>query len=116
MLSNDVCRPSGFHVSSSTVNKLCLWVGYFDISINSVIHAVYYCCNLSIGDQVSRKGGMTGGFYDYRRSKLKLMTSIRENNKLVNVKQEELTQVRAELQNILWTLLHVQFTSLSIAH
>ncbi|PPD74467.1 hypothetical protein GOBAR_DD28615 [Gossypium barbadense] len=24
------------------------------------------------GDQVSKKGGMTGGFYDYRRSKLKL--------------------------------------------
>ncbi|KAE8675877.1 hypothetical protein F3Y22_tig00111640pilonHSYRG00066 [Hibiscus syriacus] len=25
------------------------------------------------GDQVSKKGGMTGGFYDYRRSKLKYM-------------------------------------------
>ncbi|XP_073386967.1 structural maintenance of chromosomes protein 3 [Physcomitrium patens] len=52
------------------------------------------------GDQVSKKGGMTGGFYDYRRSKLKLLSVIRENNKLVNVKQQELTKVRAELQNI----------------
>lgn len=52
------------------------------------------------GDQVSKKGGMTGGFYDYRRSKLKLMASVRENNKLVSVKQQELTQVREELQNL----------------
>lgn len=51
---------------------------------------------------------MTGGFYDYRRSKLKLLSVIRENNKLVNVKQQELTKVRAELQNILLTLLHLQ--------
>lgn len=57
---------------------------------------------------------MTGGFYDYRRSKLKLMSSIRENNKLVNVKQQELTQVRVDLQNILWTLLYFQFNPLLI--
>lgn len=59
------------------------------------------CCNLNTGDQVSKKGGMTGGFYDYRRSKLKLLSIIRENNKLITVKQQELTKVRAELQNIL---------------
>ncbi|KAA3489732.1 structural maintenance of chromosomes protein 3 [Gossypium australe] len=31
------------------------------------------------GDQVSKKGGMTGGFYDYRRSKLKFMNIIMQN-------------------------------------
>jgi hypothetical protein len=46
---------------------------------------------------------MTGGFYDYKRSKLKLLSVIRENNKLVNAKQQELTKVRADLQNILQT-------------
>jgi len=60
------------------------------------MHMIVRCGCLPAGDQVSKKGGMTGGFYDYRRSKLKLMTSIRENNKLVNVKQQELTQVRAD--------------------
>lgn len=44
------------------------------------------------------------------------MSSIRENNKLVNVKQQELTQVRADLQNILSILLYVQFNSLLIVH
>ena len=57
------------------------------------------------GDQVSKKGGMTGGFYDYKRSKLKLLSVIRENNKLVNAKQQELAKVRADLQNILQTFL-----------
>lgn len=33
------------------------------------------------------------------------MVSVRENSKLVSVKQQELTQVREELQNILSVLL-----------
>ncbi|KAL5763624.1 hypothetical protein ACOSQ2_016218 [Xanthoceras sorbifolium] len=53
------------------------------------------------GDQVSKKGGMTGGFYDYRRSKLKFMNIIMKNTKSINMKEEELEKVRSMLQNIL---------------
>ncbi|KAF2317506.1 hypothetical protein GH714_023658 [Hevea brasiliensis] len=42
------------------------------------------------GDQVSKKGGMTGGFYDHRRSKLKFMNIIMQNTKSINLKEEEL--------------------------
>ncbi|CAK7329230.1 unnamed protein product [Dovyalis caffra] len=42
------------------------------------------------GDQVSKKGGMTGGFYDHRRSKLKFMNMIMQNTKSINIKEEEL--------------------------
>ncbi|GLU19081.1 hypothetical protein SLE2022_353480 [Rubroshorea leprosula] len=42
------------------------------------------------GDQVSKKGGMTGGFYDYRRSKLKFMNVIMQNKKAINLKEKEL--------------------------
>ncbi|XP_073140120.1 structural maintenance of chromosomes protein 3 [Henckelia pumila] len=52
------------------------------------------------GDQVNKKGGMTGGFYDYRRSKLKFMDTIRENTKSINKKEEELETVKHELQRI----------------
>ncbi|KAJ4957827.1 hypothetical protein NE237_024938 [Protea cynaroides] len=52
------------------------------------------------GDQVSKKGGMTGGFYDYRRSKLKFMNIIRQNSKSIKVKEEELKNVRLELEVI----------------
>lgn len=58
---------------------------------------------LFIGDQVSKKGGMTGGFYDFRRSKLKLMSMIRECTVNINMKQAELEQVRTRLQDILTT-------------
>ncbi|KAL8144070.1 hypothetical protein V2J09_017102 [Rumex salicifolius] len=42
------------------------------------------------GDQVSKKGGMTGGFYDHRRSKLKFMNIIKQNEVAVSVKKQEL--------------------------
>ncbi|KAD5960392.1 hypothetical protein E3N88_11864 [Mikania micrantha] len=54
------------------------------------------------GDQVSKKGGMTGGFYDKRRSKLKFMNIIRQNAMAITAKENELQNVRSELQNILY--------------
>ncbi|KAK9022109.1 hypothetical protein V6N11_002401 [Hibiscus sabdariffa] len=56
------------------------------------------------GDQVSKKGGMTGGFYDYRRSKLKFMNIIMQNTMSINKKEEELKGISMELQNILFLL------------
>ncbi|KAK1265174.1 Structural maintenance of chromosomes protein 3 [Acorus gramineus] len=45
------------------------------------------------GDQVSKKGGMTGGFYDYRRSRLTLMSKIKENKISIHRKTEELEKI-----------------------
>ncbi|KAK1354802.1 hypothetical protein POM88_048058 [Heracleum sosnowskyi] len=42
------------------------------------------------GDQVSKKGGMTGGFYDHRRSKLKFMNMIRQDTESIGEKEQEL--------------------------
>ncbi|XP_050229929.1 structural maintenance of chromosomes protein 3 [Mercurialis annua] len=52
------------------------------------------------GDQVSKKGGMTGGFYDHRRSKLKFMNMIMQNTRSINMKEEELQEVRSMLGDI----------------
>lgn len=52
------------------------------------------------GDQVSKKGGMTGGFYDYRRSKLKFMNMVVQNKRAINMKEKELEEVRNMLQEI----------------
>ncbi|CAH8341807.1 unnamed protein product [Eruca vesicaria subsp. sativa] len=52
------------------------------------------------GDQVSRKGGMTGGFYDHRRSKLRFMNTIIQNTKSINTKEKALEDVRRQLQVI----------------
>jgi hypothetical protein len=45
---------------------------------------------------------MTGGFYDHRRSKLKLISTIREGTKFINSKYDELEGIRASLQDILF--------------
>ncbi|XP_009133908.1 structural maintenance of chromosomes protein 3 isoform X2 [Brassica rapa] len=52
------------------------------------------------GDQVSRRGGMTGGFYDHRRSKLRLMNTIIQNMKSIDTKEKVLEDVRRQLQVI----------------
>lgn len=56
---------------------------------------------LLVGDQVSKKGSMTGGFYDYRRSKLRFMSTVRLNTISISEKENELEQVRQMLQDIL---------------
>lgn len=77
------------------------------------------------GDQVSKKGGMTGGFYDYRRSKLKFMNIIMRNTKTINAREEEVEKVRYKLQDILcfrhsFSVIHLLslpfFLSLSRTH
>ncbi|TVU49441.1 hypothetical protein EJB05_00754 [Eragrostis curvula] len=45
------------------------------------------------GDQVARKGGMTGGFYDSRRSKLKFVKIIRDNKTAIDKKTTHLENI-----------------------
>ncbi|KAM1056666.1 hypothetical protein ACFX13_030803 [Malus domestica] len=52
------------------------------------------------GDQVSKKGGMTGGFYDHRRSKLKFMHIIMQNTKSINMKEEELEKIDKKITEL----------------
>ncbi|PUZ64265.1 hypothetical protein GQ55_3G130300 [Panicum hallii var. hallii] len=52
------------------------------------------------GDQVARKGGMTGGFYDSRRSKLKFVKIIRDNKTAIDKKMVHLDNVGNKLKDI----------------
>lgn len=52
------------------------------------------------GDQVAKKGGMTGGFYDSRRSKLKFVKIIRDNKTAIEKKTAHLEIVGNKLKDI----------------
>ncbi|KAK2431277.1 Structural maintenance of chromosomes (SMC) family protein [Trifolium repens] len=52
------------------------------------------------GDQVSKKGSMTGGFYDHRRSRLKFMNIIKQNADSIHIKEKQLEKVKFEIQEI----------------
>ncbi|XP_040255668.1 structural maintenance of chromosomes protein 3-like [Aegilops tauschii subsp. strangulata] len=52
------------------------------------------------GDQVSSDGGMTGGFFDYRRSRLKYVKIIRDNKITIEEKTAHLKNVGKELHDI----------------
>ncbi|KAM7528437.1 hypothetical protein LguiB_031847 [Lonicera macranthoides] len=49
------------------------------------------------GDKVSQNGCMTGGFYDYRHSKLKLRNTIKQNTESIDEKKIELEKKISEL-------------------
>jgi structural maintenance of chromosome 3 (chondroitin sulfate proteoglycan 6) len=65
---------------------------------------------LSSGDQVARKGGMIGGFYDSRRSRLKFVKIIRDNKTEIEKKTAHLENVGKKLKDIL--LWFIDFVSL----
>lgn len=69
---------------------------------------------------MSRKGGMTGGFYDHRRSKLRFMNIIVQNTKSINTKEKALEDVRRQLQDILYMtdfgLVFIAFFSSKLHH
>ena len=54
-----------------------------------------------IGDQVSKKGGMIGGFYDFRHSKMKFMNVIRQGTQSISERVHELEGFKMKLQDIL---------------
>ncbi|KAL2642026.1 hypothetical protein R1flu_009613 [Riccia fluitans] len=67
-----------FHAAFAQVFGRTVICRDLEVATNVAKNAEVDCITLE-GDQVSKKGGMTGGFYDFRRSKLKLMSIIRES-------------------------------------
>jgi structural maintenance of chromosome 3 (chondroitin sulfate proteoglycan 6) len=43
---------------------------------------------------------MTGGFYDYKRSKLKSLSIVRESTKMAVLKEKEIETCKSSLQNL----------------
>ncbi|GJP45295.1 hypothetical protein CLOM_g4699 [Closterium sp. NIES-68] len=73
-----------------------------DLSVAAdVARSGSFDCITLEGSQVERKGAMTGGHYDPRRSRLRLMQTVRESNRRVGELQQELRQVKAAMQDIL---------------
>ncbi|GAU14498.1 hypothetical protein TSUD_250400, partial [Trifolium subterraneum] len=52
------------------------------------------------GDQVSKKGSMTGGFYDHRRSRLKFMNIIKQNADSIHIKEEQLEKIDQQINEL----------------
>lgn len=116
---NRVKAPHVTYPKSSDVIPLLKKLKYapnFDQAFSQVFARTVICRDLDVatrvartdgldcitveGDQVSKKGGMTGGFYDKRRSKLKFMNLIRQNALSITEKENQLQNVRSELQVI----------------
>ncbi|KAG5064521.1 hypothetical protein JHK85_005704 [Glycine max] len=51
-------------------------------------------------DQVSKKGSMTGGFYDHRRSRLRFMNIIKQNADTIHIREEELEKIDQKINEI----------------
>ena len=65
------------------------------------VHNVLRFCVWLLGDQVSRRGALTGGYYDTRRSRLDLQKGKMECIQQLQQQQREYEEHKAKLQNIL---------------
>ncbi|KAG0462697.1 hypothetical protein HPP92_021173 [Vanilla planifolia] len=89
------CSPAFQQVFARTV--ICRDL---DVATNVARTNALDCITLE-GDQVSKKGGMTGGFYDSRRSKLKFMNGLylsidkMNQEKLLGNAHTQVEQIRA---------------------
>ncbi|KAK2378214.1 Structural maintenance of chromosomes (SMC) family protein [Trifolium repens] len=52
------------------------------------------------GDQVSKNGSMTGGFYDHRRAKLKFMNIIKQTANNIHIREKELEQIDQKINEL----------------
>ena len=53
------------------------------------------------GDQVSRRGALTGGYYDTRKSRLDLQKGKTETQRALQLEEREYENHKAKLLNIL---------------
>lgn len=89
----------------------------------------YLPCALFIGDQVSHRGALTGGYYDTRKSRLELQKDVRKAEEELGELEAKLNEnLRRNIENILlscatvencvWVeicnLLHVRYVFLYI--
>ncbi len=52
------------------------------------------------GDQVSRRGAITGGYYDTRKSRLELQSGILELRQKLSREEQEYEELREKLQQV----------------
>ena len=62
---------------------------------------MYITLYLLLGDQVSYKGSLTGGYYDTRRSKLEQQRMILEMKSKLDEEENERSSLRQRLQDVM---------------
>ena len=74
---------------------------FCDCKMNLAFPSPPSSCPCVPGDQVSRKGTLTGGFYDARRSRLEIQSRIVELKAKLEATQGEKDQLRGQIDDIL---------------
>lgn len=61
-----------------------------------------YCSVVLLGDQVSHRGALTGGYYDTRKSRLELQKDVRKAEEELGELEAKLNEnLRRNIENIL---------------
>ena len=100
LICRDIDRASYFAKNS---NHDCVTLDGVSISPHTHTHTLllFMCCYMSSGDQVSRKGTLTGGYYDTRRSRLEMQKQMKEQQERLEAAESERAQLRHQLDHIL---------------
>lgn len=66
---------------------------------------------LYLGDQVARKGTLTGGYYDPSRSRLRIQHEIYKLRRSLETTEAEKAEIREQVEHILPTIMLVHSDS-----
>ena len=69
--------------------------------MNNSVFVFLFFLVFVVGDQVSRRGALTGGYYGNRRSRLELQDSIWKLQEKVEGEETRRDQLKADLESIL---------------
>jgi len=81
----------------------CLLYSHLYVNLDLIFSSV--CA----GDQVSRRGALTGGYYDTRKSRLDLQKGKTETQRALQLEEREYENHKAKLLNILSLHVSVAF-------
>ena len=76
--------------------QLCLFID--ELVLPEIF--TWILCYYTIGDQVQRKGALTGGYIDKRISRLELQGSIKQLRSTLSKYEEEYDKLRQEITHI----------------
>ncbi|RYR45821.1 hypothetical protein Ahy_A07g031603 isoform H [Arachis hypogaea] len=109
---NRVRAPRITYPQSSDVIPLLKKLNFkhdYNPAFSQVFARTVVCKNLDVASRVARTdgldcitldGSMTGGFYDHRRSKLKFMNIIKQNEDEIHSKEEELMKIDQKITEL----------------
>lgn len=81
-----------------------MFLHWFNFLYDCIVYLIFIVSRL--GDQHSRRGALTGGFYDAQKSRLDLQRKVGQSKKKLEEQEQQLKALKAKIADILSNISH----------